>query len=60
MTLQTDKRDEAMLEDLASLFDMYSHDSDAFANRGLDKRRNSERAKVWREAACVVRSIKLV
>ena len=54
MTLQTDKRDEALLEDVASLFDMYAHDSEAFANRGLDKRRNSERAKVWREAAADV------
>ena len=31
MTLQTDKRDEALLEDVASLFDMYAHDSEAFA-----------------------------
>ena len=65
MTLQTDKRDEALLEDLASLFDMYAQVSEAFANRGLanrglDKRRDSERAKVWREAAADVRSIKLV
>ena len=67
MTLQTDKRDEALLEDVASLldtvpslFDMYAHDSEALANRGLDLRRNSERAKVWREAAADVRSIKLV
>ena len=67
MTLQTDKRDEALLEDVASLldtvaslFDVYAHDSEAFANRGIDKRRNSERAKVWREAADDVRSIKLV
>jgi hypothetical protein len=67
MTLQTDKRDEALLEDVASLldtvaslFDMYAHDSEALANRGLDLRRNSERAKVWREAAAEVRSIKLV
>jgi hypothetical protein len=60
MTLQTDKRDEALLEDVASLFEMYAHDSESFANRGLDKRRNSDRAKVWREAAADVRSIKLV
>ena len=60
MTLQTDKRDEALLEDLASLFDMYAQVSEAFANRGLDKRRDSERAKVWREAAADVRSITLV
>ena len=60
MTLQTDKRDEALLEVLASLFDMYAQVSEAFANRGLDKRRDSERAKVWREAAADVRSIKLV
>ena len=31
MTLQTDKRDEALLEDVASLFDMYAHNSEAFA-----------------------------
>jgi hypothetical protein len=67
MTLQTDKRDEALLEDVASLFDivaslfeMYANDSEAIANRGLDMRRNFERAKVWREAAADVRSIKLV
>jgi len=60
MTLQTDKRDEALLEDVASLFDMYAHDSEAFANRGIDKRRNSDRAEAWREAAADVRSIKLV
>ena len=60
MTQQTDKRDEALLEDVASLCDMYAHDSEAFANRGIDKRRNSDRAKVWREAADDVRSIKLV
>jgi len=60
MTLQTDKRDEALLEDVASLFDMYAHDCEAFANRGIDKRRNSDRAKAWREAADDVRSIKLV
>ena len=60
MTLQTDKRDEALLEYVASLFDKYAHASEALANRGLDLRRNSERAKVWREAAAEVRSIKLV
>ena len=60
MTLQTDKRDEALLEDVASLFDKYAHDSEALAYRGLDLRRNTERAKVWREAAAEVRSIKLV
>ena len=60
MTLQTDKRDDALLEDVASLFDMYAHDCEAFANRGIDKRRNSDRAKAWREAADDVRSIKLV
>ena len=60
MTLQSDKRDEALLEDVASLFDMYAHDSENLSNRGLDIRRNFERAKVWREAADDVRSIKLV
>ena len=60
MTLKTDKRDEALLEDIAGYFDILASDSEAFAARGLDKRRNSIRAQVWREAAEDVRSIKLV
>lgn len=59
MTLSTDKRDEELLQDIASLFDMYASDSEAFAARGFSKRENTIRAKVWREAAADVRSIKL-
>jgi len=55
-----DDAESDALAELASLFDMYAHDSESLANRGLDLRRNSERAKVWREAAADVRSIKLV
>lgn len=58
--MQTDKRDEALLEDIASYFDVLASDSEAMAARGLSKRENSIRAKVWREAAADVRSIKLV
>ena len=60
MTLQTSARDEALLEDIASLFDIYASDSEAMAARGYGKRENGIRAKVWREAAADVRSIKLV
>lgn len=60
MTMQTDKRDEALLEDIAGYFDILASDSEAFAARGLGKRENAIRAKVWREAAADVRSIKLV
>ncbi|MBA3912159.1 MAG: hypothetical protein C0524_20330 [Rhodobacter sp.] len=58
--LQTSARDEALLEDIASLFDAYASDSEAMAKRGYSKRDNGIRAKVWREAAADVRSIKLV
>jgi len=58
--MQTNKRDEDLLEDIASLFDVYASDSEAMAARGMQKRSNSERAKVWRDAAADVRSIKLV
>lgn len=60
MTLRTDKRDEALLEDIAGYFDILASDSEAMANRGYSKRENLTRAKVWREAAADVRSIKLV
>lgn len=60
MTLQTSARDEALLEDIAGYFDMLASDSEAMARRGFGKRENSIRAKVWREAAEDVRSIKLV
>lgn len=59
MTLSTDKRDEELLEDIARLFEIYASDSEAFAARGLAKRESKIRAKVWREAAADVRSIKL-
>ena len=58
--LQTSARDEALLEDIASLFEIYASDSEAMAARGYSKRDNAIRAKVWREAAADVRSIKLV
>ena len=60
MTLQTSARDEALLEDIAGYFDMLASGSEAMARRGYGKRENSIRAKVWREAAEDVRSIKLV
>ena len=58
--MRTDKRDEALIEDIASYFDMLASNSEAFAARGLSKTRNKLRAEVWREAAADVRSIELV
>ncbi len=58
--LHTSARDEALLEEVAQLFDMYASDSEAMAARGWSKRESTCRAKVWREAAADVRSIKLV
>ncbi|MBP6737008.1 MAG: hypothetical protein KA139_06205 [Rhodobacteraceae bacterium] len=60
MSLQTSARDEALLEDIAGYFDILASDSEAMARRGYSKRDNTLRAKVWREAAADVRSIKLV
>ena len=60
MSLQTSARDEALLEDIAGYFDILASDSEAMARRGCSKRDNTLRAKVWREAAADVRSIKLV
>lgn len=60
MALSTDKRDEALLEDIAGYFDTLASDSEAMALRGYSKRENAIRAKVWREAAADVRSITLV
>ena len=60
MNLQTSARDEALLEEIAILFDIYASDSEAMSARGYSKRDNAIRAKVWREAAVDVRSIKLV
>lgn len=58
--MHTTARDEALIEDIAAYFDMLASDSEAFAKRGFQKRENLMRAKVWREAATDVRSIKLV
>ena len=58
--MQTDKRDEALLEDIAQFFDILASDSAAFAARGYDKRKNLIRAECWRDAAADIRSIKLV
>lgn len=61
MTLKTDKRDEALLEDIAGYFDILASDSEALAARRIGRiRENKIRAAVWREAAADVRSIKLV
>ena len=60
MTLTTDKRDEALLEDLASYFDKLAGDNEAMAARNLQRRSNLERARCWRDAAETIRSIKLV
>lgn len=60
MTMQTSARDEALLEDIAQYFEILAGDCEAMARRGYSKRENGIRAKVWREAAEDVRSIKLV
>lgn len=60
MTLKTSARDEALLEDIAQYFDILASDCEAMVQRGYGKRENGIRAKVWREAAADVRSIKLV
>jgi hypothetical protein len=59
MTMHTTARDEALLGEIAALFEMYASNSDAMAARGWSKRENLCRAKVWREAAANVRSIEL-
>ena len=58
--MQTSARDEALLEEIAQIFDMYASDSRAMAARGYSKKANMARAVVWDEAAADVRSIKLV
>ena len=58
--MKTDKRDEALIEYIASYFDMLASDSEAFAARGYDKKVNALRAACWREAAADIRSIELV
>jgi hypothetical protein len=60
MTMHTTARDEALLQEIAEYFDMLASDSEEFAARGIgSKRENLCRAKVWREAASDVRSIRL-
>jgi len=60
MTLLTSARDDALLKEIADYFDVLASDCDAMVQRGYGKRENSIRAKVWREAAADVRSIKIV
>jgi hypothetical protein len=59
MTMHTSARDEALLEEIARLFDIYAADCDALAACGYSKRDSTIRAKCWREAAEDVRSIRL-
>ncbi len=60
MTMLTSARDETLLKEIADYFDTLASDSEAFAARGWSKRENTIRAKVWREAAADVRSIKII
>ena len=57
--MHTDKRDYEVLDDIAGYFELLASDCDAMAARGYSGRINTERAKVWREAASDVRSITL-
>ena len=59
MQMHTDKRDHELLEDIASYFDILARDCETMARRGVQKREQTIRAKVWREAAADVRSIHL-
>ena len=59
MSLRTEHRDYALLDDIASYFEILARDSEGMAARGMDKRRSLIRAQVWREAAADVRSITL-
>ena len=59
MTMHTSARDYALLEEIAQYFEILASDSEAMAQRGYSKRDNQTRAKVWREAAADVRSIKI-
>ena len=60
MTMFTSARDDKLLAEIADYFDILASDSEAMAQRGYSKRENTTRAKVWRQAAADVRSIKLV
>ena len=59
MSMSTEHRDYALLDDIAGYFEILASDCDAMAQRGYDRRRNGIRAQVWREAAADVRSITL-
>ena len=58
--VMTDSSDEKLLEEIAQTFEVYASDSEAFAARGWQKRKNTIRAKVWREAAEDLRLIRVV
>ena len=60
MTLLTSARDDALLKEIADYFEILASDCDAMVQRGYGKRENGIRAKVWRQAAADVRSIKIV
>jgi hypothetical protein len=60
MTMLSSARDDALLKEIADYFEILASDSEAMAARGWSKRENTIRAKVWREAAADVRSIKIV
>ena len=58
--METDKRDEALLEDIAQYFEILARDSEEMVRRGLQKRDSTIRASVWRQAADDVRAVELV
>ena len=60
VVMETSARDEALLNEIAQLFELYASDSRAMAARGYSKRVNMARAVVWEEAAANVRSIRLM
>ena len=57
--MHTKARDEELLAEIAGYFEMLAGDCEAMAARGLDKKSQLIRAKVWRDAAEDVRSIRL-
>lgn len=59
--MHTSARDEALINEIADYFDMLASDCEAMLKRGFgSKRETTIRARVLREAAADVRSIKLV
>jgi hypothetical protein len=58
--MKTDKRDQELLDDIASYFDMLASACEYTAKQNINKHHNLERANVWREAAADVRSIELI